>query len=144
MLLAIPVAICTSGIVIAALACGLSFFLFGAFGRVSGLNRLAERYPATSRPEGQRLDKQTVQVGAVRYRRCVEVCISPAGLYLWVHPFASRYPPLMIPWGEFGRPQRTMIYWQSAVKMGVGAPPVTTVAFKQGLFAKFKPYLPAA
>ncbi len=66
------------------------------FARIGGLNRPAEAYPATDQSGGPELTKQTLhpasaccicrmqmRIGAVRFRRCVTVRISPRDSTFW-------------------------------------------------------------
>jgi hypothetical protein len=111
------------------------------FAGISGWNRLAERYPAGDAPEGAKHTKQTVQVGAVRYRRCVTVCLSPQGLYVWARPILSKYPPILIPWDEIQHIQETRLYWERAMQLSVGSPQVGTITVQKRLFELIQPYL---
>jgi hypothetical protein len=111
------------------------------FAKVSGWTRLAEHYPASEQPEGAKYTRRTVQVGAVRYRNCVTVCLSPQGLYLWARPILSKYPPVLIPWGEIQRIQETRLYWERALQLSVGNPQVATITVRMGLFKLLQPYL---
>jgi hypothetical protein len=141
MFLGILLLVLLVGAVLAGLAFGLSYLLFKVFGRASGLDKLGEMYPAVNPPAGEMHRKQWVAVGAVYYKNTADVCISPEGLYLWVRPFLGKYEPAMIPWREFGGPRRAVLYWQRAVRMGVGYPPVTTVVFTERLHERMRPYL---
>lgn len=111
------------------------------FGRVSGLNRLGQVYPAPGAPAGPVLAGQTVQIGTVRYRRCVTVNVSDAGLYLWARPILTRHQPILIPWSEVRQVQETMLYWQRAMRLSIGAPEVGSVTLLMGLFALVSPHL---
>jgi hypothetical protein len=144
MFLGILLLVLLVGAVLAVLAFGFSYLLFRLFGRTSGLDRLAELYPATGPPEGELHRKQRVAVGAVYYRNSADVCICPEGLYLWVKPFLGSYQPALIPWSEFREPRGAMLRLQQAVRLTVGDPEVTTVVFTQGLFDKLRPYLSVA
>lgn len=111
------------------------------FAKVSGWTRLAERYPAIDQPEGTKYTRQTVQVGAVRYRNCVSVCLSAQGLYVWARPLLSKYQPVLIPWGEIQRIQETRLYGGRAIELSVGSPQVATITVRMGLFKLMQPYL---
>ena len=113
----------------------------GIFTQFSGYDRLVKRYPAEGEPEGQAYTKQTVQIGPVRYRRCVTVHISSKGLYLQPHIFMIRYSPVLIPWNEVVRVENAMIYWGQARRLTVGEPEVGTVAMQMGLLRLIQPYL---
>ena len=142
MFLVIPLLVLLVGALLAALAFGFSYLLFKLFGRTSGLDKLAELYPAAGPPEGEMHRKQRVAVGRVYYKNTADVCFGPPGLYLWVRPFLSRYEPVMIPWSEFGRSQRAILYGQRAVRLTIGDPPVTSVVFTERLVVKMDAFLP--
>jgi hypothetical protein len=117
-------------------------FLTPIFRQSGGWNRLAASYMAQGQPEGEVYTKQTVQIGAVRYRQCTTVYVGPRGLYLSVHvSVLPSSPPLFIPWGEFKHVQETLLYWQRAFRLTIGDPQVGTLTLKAGLFAMVQPYL---
>ena len=117
-------------------------FLTPIFRRSGGWDRLVASYAAQGQPEGEAYAKQTVQIGAVRYRQCTTVYVGPQGLYLSVQvSVLPSYPPLFIPWGEFKRVQETLLYWQRAFRLTIGDPQVGTLTLKAGLFAMVQPYL---
>ena len=111
------------------------------FASISGLNRLAAKYPAAHPPEGEQQAKQTLQIGPVRFRRCVTVHVGSSGLYLHVRPVTSRYAPMLIPWQELRRPHQALLYWQRAMVLSVGDPQVATLRLKETLFRQIEPYL---
>ena len=111
------------------------------FTQMSGWTRLARAYPAPGQPEGQRTERQTVQVGSVRFRRCVTVCVSAEGLYLRARVVLSRYAPILIPWGEIEGIQEAMVYWQRAVRLRAGNPEVGTVTVPMALLESIRPHL---
>jgi hypothetical protein len=114
------------------------------FGQISGLLRLAERYPAPQPPEGRAFTRQTLQIGPVRYRRCVTVQIGPSGLCVWPRPILSNYPAFLIPWDEIKRVQHTWIYISmGAMLLSIGAPEVGTVRVPMSLFRQIEPSLAA-
>jgi hypothetical protein len=111
------------------------------FARASGLTKLAERYPANHQPEGQKYTKQTLQIGAVRFRKSVTVYINPEGLYVWAHPIFSNYPPIFIPWSEVKRTQESSIYGGRAMLLSIGDPQMGTIRVKMGLFRLIETHL---
>jgi hypothetical protein len=113
----------------------------GFFAQISGWTRLAEAYPAAHTPVLQPLTKQTVQVGSVRFRRCVTVGIGDWGLYLWARPVFSRYKPILIPWAELSVIGTARIYWSKAALLSVGKPAVATIRLPMSLYRLAKPYL---
>jgi hypothetical protein len=133
-----------AGLVLAGLAFGGSYLLNQILGRASGLERLAEMYPAVGPPQGKMYRRQWVAVGGMNYINTATVSMSQEGLYLWVKPFLSKYRPALIPWGELMRPQRTVLTWQRAVRWEVGEPKVATVVFTARLVEKMAPYVRVA
>jgi hypothetical protein len=115
--------------------------MFHLFVQASGLTRLIERYPAAQRPEGVEREKQTVKIGAVRYRRCVTINVSSHGLYLWVRPPLSKHPPVLIPWDSVRRICRTRLYGRKAVRLLIVGPQVTPLVVHEGLFKSIRPHL---
>lgn len=113
----------------------------GFFARISGLAGLAERYPVTVPPQGSPWYKQTVQIGAVRYRRCVTVQAGDAGLTLSVRPPLGRHVAIQVPWGDLAPLKQTRIYWARAMQLSVGRPQVATIAVQMGLYNRFRLYL---
>ena len=111
------------------------------FARISNLHKLAARYPATEPPQGTPLRKQTVQIGPVRFRRCVTLQVSDTGLYLWVRPPLSRHPPVQVPWTEITPVGTTRIYWGRAMLLSVGKPELATIRVQMDLFERLQPYL---
>ena len=116
----------------------------GVFTQMSGLDTLVKRYPATEPSQGTRLDKQTVQIGPVRYRRCVTVQIDDAGLTLWVRPPLGRHLAIRIPWSELVPRSETRIYWARAMLLSVGQPEIATLRVQMGLYERLRPYLDGA
>ena len=114
----------------------------GFFVQLSGYDGLAERYPADREPEGPAYAMQTVQIGPVRYRRCVTVHVSDQGLYLQPRFFLARYPAILIPWDQVVRVQPSKIYaWSQARLLAIGEPEVGTIRVEMGLFKLIQPYL---
>jgi hypothetical protein len=96
--------------------------LFSLLFKFSGLPDLAAEYPfqGGNKPGGELLTKQTVKVGPVRYRRCVNVSISPLGLYLAVLPPIGKQATVLIPWAAITSSQVSTLYSRKAVKLFVG------------------------
>lgn len=113
----------------------------GIFARLSGLEKLTERFPAPQKPPEAALDKQTIQIGMVRFRNCVRVKICPTGLYLHVKMVFGNHPPVLIPWQELKNPQPAKIYQRKAKLLSVGSPPFTTIRLPQQLFDLAFPHL---
>ena len=86
---------------------------------------------------------QTVKLGPVRWRRCVAVVGSPAGLWLHPRPVMGRFQPLLIPWADLRYVRREFLWWQSAYRFEVGQPAITSLTVLPGLYdAALRAYLP--
>ena len=142
MFLLIPLAVLVLGALLTALAFGASYLLFKRLGKMSGIDKLTERYPAAqSPPQGEIHKKQWLGVGPVFFKNTTDICITPNGLYFWVRSFLSKYPPAIIPWGEFKEQSGALLAGRVAVRLVVGHPQVGTIVVTQRLFEKMKPYL---
>jgi len=114
----------------------------GFFGRISGLDELAQRYSTPREPQGKKLTKQTVQIGAVRYRRCVTVHLDPEGLFLQIEfIFCKSRNPFFIPWHEIKQVQETKLYWEKAALLLIGNPPVRYITLPKSLYKMIEPHL---
>lgn len=118
--------------------------LKGFFGKISGLDEIARHFSATREPQGTELSRQTVQIGAVRYKRCVTVHVDTEGLFLQIKFIFSRSrPPFFIPWQEIKQVQAARLYWQPAVALTVGHPPLTKLTLLNSIQPLLAPYLPS-
>jgi hypothetical protein len=115
----------------------------GMFAKHSGLTGLTQRYPVTQSPTGTTLAKQTVKVGSVRYRRCVDVSIGEGGLYLGVHPPLLEQGDMLIPWDDIKGARKTRLYSRRAVRLSIGEPELGSVTLYEGLYEQVAPYLQA-
>ena len=127
---------------------GFLALLYSIFAQTSGWNALAQRYGAITEPEGRKLSRQTIKVGAVRWRLCVTVILNPQGMYLqmgyrqsWLSAI-RKHPPVLIPWPEFKAPRKGRLYlgWQ-AVQLSVGEPQMAAITFPMGLYKEITGYL---
>lgn len=116
-------------------------FLMRLFARMSGYNRLAQRYATPYQPEGQEYRRQTLQIGAVRWRNCVRIGVSPLGLYLRPEAMLTSYAPVLIPWDEIRKTEGTRLYWRQAWRLSVGEPRVATITLPMDLFETIRPHL---
>ena len=105
----------------------------GLFQKISGWDKLVKQYRAVDPPTGKEYTKQTVQIGPVRYRRCVTVHISDQGFYLQPRLVLARYPAVLIPWDEITRVTDSRIYWGRAKRLSIGEPEIGTVAVQMGI-----------
>ena len=139
--LAIPILVLVALLALAAIAFVSVSLLKQLSTQMSGLTTLARLYPADDRPEGQEYVRQTVQIGAIRYRRCVTVCVNPQGLYLWVQPRLVQVRPIFIPWREVKRTQGARLYGRAAVRLVINGLKATTIVVYENLFQVVSPYL---
>ena len=124
MFVLIPVGVLLLGAMLVGLAFGLSYLGYQLFGRMSGLNKLAELYPAAEAPEGEMYRRQWMAVGQVYYRNTTDICLTRRGLYVWVRSFLRKYRPVRIPWPEFKRAGWAIRAGRRAVRLAVGEPVV--------------------
>jgi hypothetical protein len=111
-------------------------------GRGGGWTRLAEHFPALSRPAGHLFKRQTVEVGRVAYKRCALVGISTEGLYLEGSvPFFSRLKPLCIPWDKVKGVREGSLYWRKTAILSIGEPEIGTITLFMDLFEQARPFL---
>ena len=125
--------------------------IYGIFRRTSGWQALSERYPAPEGVVGTLYHRQTVKVGAVRWRWAMTVGISDYGLYLApspsIGPFRRlvRHAPLLIPWSEIHvvGPGRIYLLWQ-CTELAIGEPKIASITVPDGLLALLAPHIPSA
>ena len=114
----------------------------GWFGRISGLDRLARAFGSDREPTGPAFFKQNVQIGKVRYRRCVTVHIGAEGLFLQIRFLFSRHrPPFFIPWSEIRKAKDTSLYAEKAAVLEVGSPPAGEIILPESLYGLAAPHL---
>jgi hypothetical protein len=120
-------------IVLAGVMLLVFFFSWKIFYKASGWPAMAKHYHTTQKPETENLiTRQTIAVGAVRYRSCVTVACLPKGLYLsiWFSP------ALLIPWDEINSVQPTLLYCKDAMQLSFGSPQLGTATFYIALYEK--------
>ena len=93
-----------------------------------GWRQLVKLYATTNPPVGQVIQRQTVKIGAVTYKRCVTVGIATEGLYLTIWQ-----KTILIPWGEFKEIGQATLYWQKVPVLTVGNPQVAKIIMKNDL-----------
>lgn len=130
-----------AGVLAAGVVLSFGGGIWPSFGKASHLDKLAQRYGTTVEPQGLRYTHQTVQIGPVRWRRCVTVVASPQGLYLAISAIFSRFGPLLIPWSELHPLNETIIYWRPAMRLDVGWPPIGQVTLMKDLYTQIQTYL---
>ena len=104
----------------------------GSFGR------LAEKYAVAKPPATKLLPRQTIQVGAVVYKRRVSLGVEEQGLYV-----AKGRKTLLIPWNDFKAIGATTLFWQKVPLLTIGSPPVATISVPRPVF-EMMPRLKAA
>jgi len=105
-------------------------------GAAGGWSRLSEVYATTRHLPTQLLRRQTVVVGQVVYRNCINVGFDDIGLYLApgfpVSIFGKR--PLFFPWTKFTRVEEGRLFWRKAAVLSLGEPVVGTITMPMELF----------
>jgi len=120
---------------------GLYYLITRFFVSSSGLGRLMEAYPAPMTPAGPLLRRQTIRLGPVRWRRCVNIAVAPEGLYLEVRQTFTNFKPLLIPWEQIQPAGETLLYWQRAMRLAIGEPAITNLVIFPDLYQAMRPYL---
>ncbi len=106
-------------------------------GSVGEWRRLADHYPTQQLPNGQITNRETIQIGAVTYKRCVILGIADEGLYVSIGNKTA-----LIPWNEFTAIGQTTLYWQKLPMLTAGDPPVATMTLPLTLFQEVRSRLP--
>lgn len=113
-----------------------------AMARLAGWARLGSEFAAAQAPEGERLRFVTGSMGSVhwpvRYRNCLNVVISPAGLYI-APMLAFRFgsQALLIPWHRFESVQEKQMLSNRVVSFHVqGHWPVLSLPGPVGQLAR--------
>lgn len=116
------------------------------FSGTGGWSKLASVYATQLPMPAETLRGQSVEVGSVIYKRCVDVAVTDAGLQLQLTGIAalSPSPSLLIPWRAFGRAEPARLFWEDARTLTVGAPTVATLTVRQPIFDAMRERLPAA
>ena len=118
------------------------------FGKFSGWDNLAQKYGTTIEPVGTKFTSQTIKVGAVRYRWCVTVVLSPQGMYIYIGgglvTLFGKFPPVLIPWSEFKARRKGWLYlgWP-AIEIPIGDPKIAVITFPKRLYEHMTTYLEA-
>ena len=104
-----------------------------AFNKLGGYDRLAERYPGATEPQGMRWDRQCVEFGgAMRYDWCTTLIVGQSGLFVQARPPAQGIQAaLFVPWSEIRDVRRVRLYWRRAVRLTCGEPPAGTITVWQ-------------
>ena len=134
--------IVASVLLLAGFVVGLVFFVLfivkSLGGTTGGWGKLAEVYGTNKPPTGQITKGETIQVGAVTYKRCVTLGVADEGLYVSIWRKTA-----LIPWTEFKGIGQATLYWQKVPMLTVGDPPVATMTVPVQVFQVMRGRLPA-
>ncbi|MFZ5832212.1 MAG: hypothetical protein ACOY3P_19175 [Planctomycetota bacterium] len=137
----IALAVIAGLVVIGGGVTALVFFILRVASRNGGMATLAERYASNAEPQGQRLTRQTAQIGAVRYGGCVTITITEPGLWLHVFNLASDSPPLLIPWADIAGVRETTLKGRKSARLSVGRPEISSVTLPWDVYFAIKQFL---
>ncbi|MFI5345420.1 MAG: hypothetical protein ACHQ51_03495 [Elusimicrobiota bacterium] len=110
--------------------------------RISGWSSLAARYPAESRPDGERLTWASARLNGVSFKSCLNMTLGPSGFYaVPALPFRLFMPAFLVPWTDVGFAGfQEILFWRFPVfRLGGAEGPVLILFGKTG--ARFAPYL---
>jgi hypothetical protein len=129
-------------LLLAGFVVGLVFFILflvkSLGGTTGGWGKLAEVYGTNNPPAGQITKGETIQVGAVTYKRCVTLAVADEGLYVSIWRKTA-----LIPWTAFKEIGQATLYWQKVPMLTVGDPPVATMTVPVAVFQVMRGKLPA-
>lgn len=120
------------------LVCFILLLVKSVSGAAGGWRRLAEVYASSNPPSGQIIERETIMVGAVTYKRCTTLGVADEGLYVSIWGRTA-----LIPWTEFKALGHTTLYWQKVPLLTIGDPPVATLTLPVSLFQSVRGRLPA-
>jgi hypothetical protein len=106
-------------------------------GTAGGWGKVAGVYGTTNPPTGQITKGETIQVGAVTYKRCVTLGVAEEGLYVSIWRKTA-----LIPWTEFKAVGQATLYWQRVPMLTVGDPLVATMTVPVAVFQVMRGKLP--
>lgn len=106
-----------------------------------GVRHLAESYGTAQQPAGPTFRFQTVKIGAILWKRCTTVVVSPEGLFLGVRPPLGTSAQLLIPWDRFTSARHARLMWRSVYELAVGDPPETHVTVPADVIEAMRPYV---
>jgi len=104
--------------------------------KLSGWDKLAERYGDRQPFQGKIFHFYSGYVGLVRYKGTINIGINLVGLYL--NPsvlFRLNYPPILIPWHEInGCVEKKFLLMKYCI-FNVGYPKITTIKLPSKIFS---------
>jgi len=115
--------------------------IFKILSNISGLSKLMAHYQTDLASDKFSLTGQTIQIGMVKYRKCVSILAAEAGLFLLINVPLWKSRKLLIPWKEMSQVGFTKIYWESAVSFNVGETYLATIAVPMQMFYLMKPFI---
>jgi hypothetical protein len=115
--------------------------IFKILSNISGLSKLADRYKTDLNPANLYLTGQTIQIGMVKFRKCVSFRADKAGLFLHINVPLWKSRKLLIPWKDLSQAGFTKIYRESAVSFNIGETYLATIAVPMQMFYFMKPFL---
>jgi hypothetical protein len=139
----LAVLIVLGAIFVLALIAGLVYFILfivkNLSGTTGGWRQLAETYATTQTPAGESAVRQTIQIGAVTYKRCVTLTVADEGLYVSIWRKTA-----LIPWPEFKGIGEATLFWQKVPLFTVGDPTVATMTLPVPIFQRIQAKLSTA
>ena len=92
----------------------------GVFSKISGLNELVSLFGTKPASNFILLKKQTIKIGKVRYRRCVNVGTLESGIYLEIDPSFGKKSCILIPWQMINRVEPSKLCGLPAMTLLIG------------------------
>jgi hypothetical protein len=98
------------------------------FSRIGDWHKLARAFTASNSPHGKRFYMQSGSVGLINYRSCLNVSVTPDGMFLSVPLiFKLGHPPLFIPWIVISNREDKKTLWYETVKLTIGTPELGSI-----------------
>lgn len=109
--------------------------------KMSGLTLLTALYGTTATPGPSYLHGQTIRIGAVRYRKCVNIFAGGEGLWLQVKIPLWKTRTVLIPWNDISQAGYTSIWMIPAFTVVVGGEKPVTIALPMSIFTWVEPFI---
>lgn len=93
-----------------------------------GFAALHQHFASPEMPADQLMTRQTVKIGSIVYKKCMDIGVFPNGLYL---ARGSRH--ILIPWREVRQLGQTMLYWSQIPLLTIGEPPIASIGIPMEL-----------
>ncbi|NJN71712.1 MAG: hypothetical protein HC799_02285 [Limnothrix sp. RL_2_0] len=103
--------------------------------KLSGWDKLAERYGDRQPFQGQIFHFCSAYIGPVRYKSAIDIGISEAGIHL--NPFIIfrlSYPPVLIPWHQISDFEEKSFWLMKYYVFNVGDSIITTIKVPSRVF----------